>query len=111
MSDRKAEKIRQSIQSAHAKLAIIKASAWLRIESKSGRVYLVARDLKCREAAVDFVDDDDWRIALPYDQIACVEIQRKTVNGLKRHRSIPTRRIANRSKRGVACRRSAAHRS
>jgi hypothetical protein len=75
----------QEINKAQVKAA--KANGWLVIESKAGRIFTIPGEaIKCNTAFVEFIDDDDWHIVLPYDQIASMEVG-SVVMGAKPYRT------------------------
>jgi len=82
---RTTQALMQRISNAQVKAA--KANGWLVIESKAGRVFTIPGEaVKCNPAFVEFVDDDDWHIVLPYDQIASMEVGSVAI-GAKPYRS------------------------
>ncbi len=67
------ETLAQRIERFHAEAT--KENCWLIIHKGDGHIFLISGDdVHCRDEVVEFVDDNEGPIVLPYGQIARVEI-------------------------------------
>jgi hypothetical protein len=68
-----AETLVQKIERSHAEATA--ANGWLVIHKDDGHIFLISEDtVRCRPDSVEFTDDNEGRIVLPYEQISSVEV-------------------------------------
>jgi hypothetical protein len=67
------ETLAQTIERSHAEATA--ANGWLVIHKNDGHIFLISDDtVQCHPDSVEFTDDNEGRIVLPYEQIFLVEV-------------------------------------
>jgi len=67
------ETIAQTIARSYAEATA--AHGWLVIHKDDGHIFLISDDtVRCHLDSVEFTDDNEGRIVLPYGEIALVEV-------------------------------------
>jgi hypothetical protein len=67
------ETLAQTIERSHAEATA--ANGWLVIYKNDGHIFLISDDIvRCHPDSVEFTDDNEVRIVLPYEQISLVEV-------------------------------------
>ena len=67
------ETLAQTIARCHAEATA--ANGWLVIHRGDGHIYLISGDtVRCHRDSVEFTDDNEGCIVLPYEQISLVEV-------------------------------------
>ena len=67
------ETLAQRIERSYAEATA--ANGWLVIHKNDGHIFLISDDtVRCHPDSVEFTDDNEGRIVLPYEQISLVEV-------------------------------------
>jgi hypothetical protein len=73
MIGKSTETIAQAIARSYAEATA--ANGWLVIHKDDGHIFLISDDtVRCHPDSVEFTDDNEGRIVLPYGRIASVEV-------------------------------------